>query len=133
MTDTIRELRELLAACQEATPTVPWRISTEPREDGRTCLETVDGGFTVLTVGDYYDGGRDEQEAALALIVAAVNALPALLDIAEAAEKWSEAEDAWDAHPMTGDHDVRPCEACAAVALYRRKTSSALARLREPK
>lgn len=68
-----------------------------------------------------------------ALIVAAVNALPALLDVAEAARKAAEAQDALDEYDVThAEWDtVRRSPFAAAYTLAYEDLRAALARLEE--
>lgn len=64
----LAELERLAAEVQATTHAGPWRWDTEPREHDRRALKS--SVYTVFTVGRYYDGGSDEQEAALAFIAA---------------------------------------------------------------
>ena len=76
-------LVSLWAALNKATPG-PW----EARDDDAELLVTDTNGMDICRV-DYapFEDGRHEDAA---LIVAAVNALPALLDIAQAAQAFLE-------------------------------------------
>ena len=80
------ETESLWDALYLSTYDRPWHVGVEPRETRRTRrddgmfgpneprLAIKSGIYTVLTVGDYYDGGVDEQELALRAICEAVNA-----------------------------------------------------------
>jgi hypothetical protein len=78
---TTKRLRALLA---EATPG-PWRFGdAHPDELVVADSMTLAGATTVVCYGEPDDEGK----ADAALIAAAVNALPALLDVAEAARDY---------------------------------------------
>ena len=77
--NTIDELRRLLA---EATPG-PWE--TDEFDPGTVTVLQSSPKTEALCVADLADGATDRPDANAALIVAAVNALPALLRVAEAA------------------------------------------------
>ena len=72
------ELRRLLS---EGTPG-PWAAGAETVQDSDHCAVA---SCWLTHEGDHKD--RSEQNARL--IVAAINALPALLDVVEAAERWT--------------------------------------------
>jgi hypothetical protein len=38
----------------------PWRIGYESREDGRLAIKS--GPFTIVTIGDYFDGGGSVED-----------------------------------------------------------------------
>ena len=67
----------------------PWRIGKEPRSRSykTTDVALKSGVHTILTLGEYFDGGSDDQDAALAFIAAAdpVTVL-ALIEAVEAAQ-----------------------------------------------
>jgi hypothetical protein len=106
----VSRLRELLA---EGVP-LPWEASPQ---------DSTDDGYNATIFGNVPEDEQDvadmmirEQDAAL--IVAAVNALPKLLDVVDAAKGL------WQVH--LADCDVRPCN-CGVAALR-----SALASLEDP-
>lgn len=69
-------VESLIAALRQTSYDAPWYVSREPRQDNALAIKS--GIYTVLTVGGYYDGGSDEQETALRVIVEAVNSLAAV-------------------------------------------------------
>lgn len=79
---TVAELRRLLA---EGTPG-PWQVSTPETKAWGAEIATVETDILVTRPDDdsLIEPGDSETDAAL--IVAAVNALPALLDVVEAAQ-----------------------------------------------
>src|ERR1039458_2500677 len=79
----VSRLRELLAE----GPTLPW--TTINRDGGRADII----GFDRVQWGVASDVRQDTARR----ICAAVNALPKLLDVVEAAREWRDAEDALDA------------------------------------
>jgi hypothetical protein len=87
VTIDIAHLRSLLAACE--TPAGTWHHDT--LEGAIAYRDTNDDHRWVLIAQPLNDGSAaiSGDDAAFALICAAVNALPALLAIAEAAEKWA--------------------------------------------
>ena len=80
MPDTIAELRRLLA---EATPG-PW-LADYSGDVLPAAYADDELGCTILIAGESLRATRQRQEADVAVVTAAVNALPALLDVAEAA------------------------------------------------
>jgi hypothetical protein len=71
MTDTPDALRELLA-----TANLPWELKPPGQYSGQGC--TYEVPQICMSDADYYNSAPDKDDAAL--IVAAVNALPGLLD-----------------------------------------------------
>lgn len=101
--NALAELRSLLAA---ATPG-PWRWYWSQNRafvesDTRTVVEVFDADPEVH--------GGIEHEADAALIVAAVNALPALIAVAEAAEEFAFCNDG-----PCFDHETRTWRTCVTV------------------
>jgi hypothetical protein len=76
VTDTLDELERLLAATQGEE----WRVSN------RDPVRVVDGTGAYIALCDPHHKGDPLQETRAALIVAAINALPGLLAICNAAK-----------------------------------------------
>lgn len=83
---TIAELRALLA---RATPG-PWHLC----DDGETSKCADESGLTTAHTKGCHAPHRKNAAAHAALIAAAINALPALLDAVEAAQRWMRTENA---------------------------------------
>lgn len=81
--ERLDELAALAEAVKQTTYDEPWWIGVEPRREDAVAIKS--GIYTIVTVADYFDGGSDEQEAALALIAAASTDLAALVSDLRAA------------------------------------------------
>lgn len=92
---TVQELRNLLNAAERASG-LPWTLT----EDG----DVIRGGGEYLVYDDDYLGRRDTT----ALLVAAVNALPALLDVAEVAQALLDSRAGTYKHPENRRDAIGP-------------------------
>lgn len=121
MTLDIAKLRELLAAAVSdppvagMVPSLPWHVE----DDGN-------GFKAIYSIEQHNDGhnvsiATDLRAADAALICAAVNALPELLAIAEAAEKLADDVRISIAH-LSGARQRRIRESLAAVDAARKET-----------
>lgn len=118
MTAPRLDLGELRRLHEKATPG-PWRLScgdVEQLSDGGSGypLDFYPDCVTIIESGDDYQGDRKESD--VEAMVAAYNALPALLAIAEAAEAF-----------MSEEHDCDDDQPC----LYHDALSAALAAVRK--
>jgi hypothetical protein len=117
----IERLRALLA---EATPG-PWRARKWPSPRMVEVLAVTKPPIVPWAGFDDSDRTKTEHDANASLIAAAVNVLPALLDVAEAAQ-------AWRAHcdtPMGPDNSEQMLEWAATEYRLDEALRAALARL----
>ena len=99
MGSEIEKLRALLAS---ATPG-PWHVGTEGMRIAK--MDDYAGTSVRVNLSKGRDPRAEDSSLDAALIVAAVNALPALLDVCEAAEACRDAEAAIAAAPQDCDED----------------------------